>query len=142
MNRCAIVLVIGILNACSSYEVRDDPWTDLLVSEEPESRGRELPVLPELVEVDSGILMSFDGFDELERYQIVSDGNLVILKELAIALDEMNRANNDLVRAGQSEFRLSENRAIALSEERSARWWDKVLWGAVGILGIGAAIAN
>ena len=136
MNRFVIALLIGTLLGCQATPPRDNPWDDVEPAVGKITQQRPLPDLPNLVEVPNGILMSSEGFDELQKYRIVAEGNFEIATATTTALEEMSQAHNDLLRAGQAEFEIGELQRVLLVEERLARLWDKIFYGGVAILGV------
>ncbi len=135
-------MLIGTLIGCTTVPPRDSPWVNIEPATGDVTQPRALSDLPNLIDTGSGIQMTYEGFDELERYMVISEGNLVTARNNTIALEEMRQGYNNMVEAGQAEFELGELRLQMLAEERSARLWDKILFGTIAVLGVAIGLSN
>ena len=134
-------MIVGILAGCTTLTPRENPWVDLEYKDTRVTQIRALPLLPELSECIEGMVcMSIEDLDRLEEYKIIAEGNTEIGSANTVALEQTIFGYNELVLAGDSEFQLAELYRRMLEEERSARLWDKILYGSLALLGVLSAV--
>lgn len=140
MRRLKASLIAGALvlagSGCSSFEGRPNPWPDQRLEVDAPAPA-ELPAWPD---IGDDLTLTPEQAEALLLWADVAEANTEVARELSAAVDELSASHNALVEAGGAEHELAELRGRMLHEERRARLWDKILWGAVGFMGIvGAA---
>lgn len=123
MKALLAISLISSISACS-YQLEPNPWTD----KERVSIDATHPIkYPELA-ADLG---------NLESVLEAALGNFDIAEANARALEEMSRAYNAALDAGEAEFDLGQIRARQLAEERRARVWDRLsIWSILAVIGV------
>ena len=119
-----LMLLIVSTPGCVAVPTEPNPWSD----RERVSTEAVYPIeYPELA----------SDLSNIESVLEAALGNYDIAEANAKALEEMSRAYNSSLDAGEAEFELGQIRARQLAEERRARLWDKLsTWSIVAFLGL------
>jgi len=132
---------IGLVVACASTPSPTIDFGSVTIPEVTATQPIALPERPELVECIPGFAcMSDTELDLYEAHLIISEGNTGIALANAEAVDQLNIATQELVKAGKQLGLLHElqiNQVVWRLEEK-----QRDLWAAYGmILVLGLALA-
>jgi len=130
-----MILLIGLIAVgCASVPRTELPDWDLAERAVDTQEVAEPIALPELCAIPWGA-ENVECWSALDRYDIVSAGNIEIAIANASALRKTEEGYDALVNAGRMQQELSEIRQELLEEERKGRTLDK--WYYRGIITLG-----
>jgi hypothetical protein len=122
------ILLSCLISGCATVEPAVNPW-----AEAQRAEGFATYPVP-IPELESDL----SNLDEVLEATLA---NYDIAEANAQSLEDISRAYNDLLSAGDAEFQLSEFRLQMLEAERKARLWDKLsTWSILALLGVASAL--